>query len=70
MTFDEKGFDGLLRGMKEKPLTIDGLWALTFGNGGSAGTPDTLFFSAGPDGESHGLFGSITPAMKHGNKNN
>lgn len=70
MTFDEKGFDGLLRGVNEKPLAIDGLWALTFGNGGNAGTPDTLFFSAGPDGESHGLFGSITPAMKHGNKNN
>jgi LmbE family N-acetylglucosaminyl deacetylase len=41
---------------------IDGLWALQFGNGGQNGTPDTLFFTAGPDDESHGLFGTITPA--------
>lgn len=69
MTFDENGrFRGLLRGMNEHPLVIDGLWALTFGNGTSAGSPDTLFFSAGPDGESHGLFGSITPVRKHGDK--
>ena len=41
-------------------LTIDGLWALEFGNAGSNGSPDTLFFTAGPDEESHGLFGTIT----------
>ena len=69
MSFDEKGrFRGLLRGMNEHPLVIDGLWALTFGNGTSAGSTDMLFFSAGPDGESHGLFGSITPGRKHGDK--
>lgn len=28
---------------------------------GSAGPYNTLFFTAGPDGESHGLFGTITP---------
>ena len=62
MTFDDHAsFTGLLEGTDEQPLVIDGLWALTFGNGGRAGTPDTLFFSAGPDEESHGLFGSITP---------
>lgn len=42
-------------------LTIDGLWSLTFGNGASAGPSTTLFFSAGPDHESHGLFGTLTP---------
>ena len=26
------------------------------------GNPDTLFFTAGPDDESHGLFGTITPS--------
>jgi len=63
MTFDEHGqFDGLLEGLDEHPLTIDGLWGLAFGNGGRAGTPDTLFFSAGPNDESDGLFGSISPA--------
>jgi len=41
-------------------LVIDGLWALEFGNAGSNGNPDTLFFTAGPDDESHGLFGTIT----------
>jgi uncharacterized protein (TIGR03118 family) len=43
-------------------LTIDGLWALEFGNAGSNGSPDTLFFTAGPSDESHGLFGTITAA--------
>jgi uncharacterized protein (TIGR03118 family) len=52
---------GELRSSDGKTLTIDGLWALEFGNGGAAGPTDTLFFTAGPDDESHGLFGSITP---------
>ena len=42
------------------PLVIDGLWGLRFGNGGSFGSPSTLYFTAGPDGESHGLFGDLT----------
>ena len=40
-------------------ITIDGLWALEFGNGANAGPTNTLFFTAGPNGESHGLFGQI-----------
>jgi uncharacterized protein (TIGR03118 family) len=52
---------GELRGSDGSPLAIDGLWALEFGNGGTAGPTSTLFFTAGPDEESHGLFGSITP---------
>jgi len=51
---------GELRGADGKPLVIDGLWALRFGNGAAAGPTSTLFFTAGPDDESHGLFGSIT----------
>jgi uncharacterized protein (TIGR03118 family) len=51
---------GELRGSDSKPLTIDGRWALRFGNGGNAGPTGTLFFTAGSDEESHGLFGSIT----------
>lgn len=39
--------------------SIDGLWALTFGNGVSAGDTNTLYFSAGPEDETHGRFGSI-----------
>lgn len=44
------------------PLAIDGLWALRFGNGGSFGSTNTLFFTAGPNGESHGLFGALNEA--------
>ncbi len=63
MSFDADGkFRGLLKGVHEGPLVIDGLWALTFGNGGAAGSPHTLFFSAGPQDESHGLFGALIPA--------
>jgi uncharacterized protein (TIGR03118 family) len=41
-------------------ITIDGLWALEFGNGANAGHTNELFFTAGPNDESHGLFGKIT----------
>ena len=43
-----------------EPLRIDGLWGLRYGNGGSGGDPNTLFFTAGPDDEANGLFGSLT----------
>jgi uncharacterized protein (TIGR03118 family) len=52
-------FRGRLRDGNGKALVIDGLWALQFGNGAAAGPTDTLFFTAGPDEESHGLFGKI-----------
>ena len=39
---------------------IDGLWGIGFGNGASAGPTTTLYFAAGPDDESHGLYGTIT----------
>jgi uncharacterized protein (TIGR03118 family) len=43
------------------PIKIDGLWALQFGMGAASNGPkDTLFFTAGPDDENHGLFGTIT----------
>jgi uncharacterized protein (TIGR03118 family) len=44
-----------------KALSIDGLWALEFGhNTANNGPATTLFFTAGPDDENHGLFGTIT----------
>jgi len=58
---DNGNFQGLLRGLHGQPLEIEGLWALRFGNGASAGPLNTLFFTAGIDGEQHGLFGTITP---------
>lgn len=71
MTFNEEGdFRGFIEGPRERPLVIDGLWGLKFGNGGRGGVPGTLYFSAGPNGESHGLFGSINPVKPpmHGHK--
>jgi uncharacterized protein (TIGR03118 family) len=55
---------GQLRSESGGILTIDGLWALQFGKGALAnnGPTDTLFFTAGPDEESHGLFGTIRAA--------
>jgi uncharacterized protein (TIGR03118 family) len=44
----------------DKPLVIDGLWKLTLG-GGAKSSSDTLYFTAGPNGETDGLFGTITP---------
>jgi uncharacterized protein (TIGR03118 family) len=64
MSFNSNGkFLGLLRGGGHAghALKIDGLWGLTFGNGTKAGVPDTLYFSAGPNGEADGLFGNLQP---------
>lgn len=47
-----------LRGPDGAPITIDGLWGLLPGNGASAATSD-VWFSAGPNGESHGLLGVL-----------
>jgi len=56
------GFDphrGLLHAADGRPIAIDGLWALAFGNGAAAGPTNALFFTAGPFGEQHGLFGKL-----------
>ena len=50
---------GQLRTADRKPVTIDGLWGLGFGNGSGSGATNALYFTAGPDDESHGLFGRI-----------
>jgi uncharacterized protein (TIGR03118 family) len=55
-------FEGKLLGTDNQPLTIDGLWALAFGGDGAAnGLAIELFFTAGPNDESNGLFGKIKP---------
>lgn len=42
------------------PIEIEGLWGLAFAPATSTVFDhNTLFFAAGPDGEQHGLFGSI-----------
>jgi uncharacterized protein (TIGR03118 family) len=43
-----------------KPLSIDGLWSIAFGQGGGMnGKPNQLFFTAGPNNYLNGLFGVI-----------
>ncbi len=70
MTFDAEGrFRGFLEGMDQKPIVNEGLWGLTFGNGGRGGIPSTLYFSAGPGGEAHGLFGSLAPVARRDKDN-
>ena len=53
-------FVGQLRNAQGNPITIEGLWALTFGNGFAAGKTNELFFTAGIQHEDHGLFGKLT----------
>jgi uncharacterized protein (TIGR03118 family) len=42
-----------------QPLVIDGLWALEFGSGHSGFEADEIYFTAGPNDEANGLFGSL-----------
>ena len=60
---DSGKFLSKVRDPKGKAILIDGLWTITFGsnldNGGSA---NTLYFTAGPNGETDGLFGSLNPS--------
>jgi len=54
---------GELHSADGPPLVIKGLWALEFGTGSPASGPrNVLFFTAGPDDEQHGLFGSLAEA--------
>ena len=53
-------FLGLLEGTDGKPLSIDGLWSLIFGNDGSGGNSSDLYFSAGINAQADGLFGSLS----------
>jgi len=61
--------DGVLTGRDHRPLTVNGLWGIAFGNDGMAGAEDTLFFASGPhtwlgatEQSVHGLLGAIAPA--------
>jgi len=42
-------------------LVIDGLWSLQVGNGANGGDANTIYFTAGPNGEQDGIFGSLSP---------
>jgi uncharacterized protein (TIGR03118 family) len=51
-----------LRDAHNRAITIDGLWGLIVGNGSSGGDADKVYFTAGPDDETHGLFGALAPS--------
>jgi uncharacterized protein (TIGR03118 family) len=51
---------GTLSQSPGRPIVIDGLRGLAFGNGVSSGELNSLYFAAGPGGGADGLFGEIT----------
>ena len=65
---DSGKFQSMMNAPNGQPLTIDGLWGLKFGNGATAGSSDLLFFAAGIQSESHGLFGTLSPSKGGNNK--
>ncbi|AKJ28454.1 TIGR03118 family protein [Caldimonas brevitalea] len=57
---------GQLQGADGQPLVLDGLWALTPGNDQAAGSSSLLYYSAGPEGETEGVFGVLRPVPEPG----
>ena len=54
-------FLGTLSDTLGNPIKNDGLWGLTFGNGGNGGDPNILYFTAGLNNGADGLLGSLAP---------
>jgi uncharacterized protein (TIGR03118 family) len=52
-------FLGTLTDLSGDKILNQALWSLHFGNGASGGDPNTLYFTAGINGEKDGLFGSL-----------
>ncbi len=50
---------GTLAKKNGTPISIEGLWGIAFGNGLNGQPTNTLFFSAGPGDEAHGVYGRI-----------
>jgi uncharacterized protein (TIGR03118 family) len=71
MAFDASSgnFIGLMLDESKLPIRIDALWALEFGNGGSAGPTNTLYYTAGTFSETYGTFGTILPTSGQGTAN-
>ncbi|HMF91256.1 MAG TPA: TIGR03118 family protein, partial [Candidatus Angelobacter sp.] len=54
-------FIGKVVNSKGETILIDGLWALLVGNGKAGGDANKVYFTAGPNGETDGILGSLTP---------
>jgi uncharacterized protein (TIGR03118 family) len=64
-TFDTMGNSkGQPMDSKGQPLVVDGLWALVFGNGSNNAATTSLYFTAGPNMESEGIFGKFDVTTK------
>jgi uncharacterized protein (TIGR03118 family) len=55
-------FLGQISDAAGRPISNSGIWGMTFGNGAGGTRTNTLYFAAGINGESDGLFGSISLA--------
>jgi uncharacterized protein (TIGR03118 family) len=53
-------FKSTLNDANNAPITINGLWGISFGSGGTSGSATALYFAAGLNDEQDGLVGSIT----------
>ena len=64
-TFDTMGNSkGQPMDSKGQPLIVDGLWALVFGNGSNNAATTSLYFTAGPNMETEGIFGKFDVTTK------
>ena len=59
-------FEGTINGLSGSPIVNSGLWALNFRTPGSGFDPNTLFITAGINGEANGLFAEIQQAPEPG----
>lgn len=61
--FDAKttDFKDVVRNDAGKPMIIDKIWGILFGNGESLGDSNALYYAAGPKDETDGVFGVLRP---------
>jgi uncharacterized protein (TIGR03118 family) len=52
---------GQVTDASNQPIVIDGLWSISPGNDGMGGSSQLLYFAAGPNDETNGLFGVLAP---------
>jgi uncharacterized protein (TIGR03118 family) len=59
----DNDFQGPLLNEQGRPISIDGLWSLFFGTFLNSDA-DTLYFTAGPNNQNNGLFGSLVAQVR------
>ena len=59
----DNDFHGPLLNEQGRPISIDGLWSLFFGTFLNSDA-DTLYFTAGPNNQTNGLFGSLVAQVR------